>query len=471
MSFSREEVQKIIDAVGGKENIITATHCVTRLRLVLKDEKIVDEAALDNIDVVKGSFSANGQFQVIIGTGTVEKVFAVFAELTGIDTDTTKEEVKQASAEKSNWFQKALLGLAEIFVPILPAIITAGLLLGVNNLLTGPDIFMKQPVIEAYPQWAGVADMINIIAGTAFAFLPVLVGWSASKKFGGSPLLGIVLGLVLVNPALLNAYGLADARLAGDVPTWNLFGWHIEKVGYQAQVLPILAATYVLVKIELFLKKRIADSFQLLLVAPISLLVTGILSFIVIGPVTMFIANLITTGIVNIFDFAPALGGLIYGTLYAPLVITGMHHLFLAVDLQLIGSTGSTFLWPIVVMSNLAQGAAALAMFFIFKKKKDRSLAGTSALTASLGVTEPAMFGVNLRYRYPFYAAIIGSGVAGCIITVAKVKAFSIGIGGLPGIVSIMKPGWAIFALGMLVAIVIPFILTLIFSKFAKQKA
>ncbi|EUJ39992.1 PTS system trehalose-specific EIIBC component [Brochothrix campestris] len=470
MSYTPEEVQKIIAAVGGKENVQTASHCVTRLRLVLKDDTLVDEAALDEIDVVKGSFSANGQFQVIIGTGTVEKVFATFAELTGVDKETTKADVKHASAKKQNWLQRALLGLADIFVPILPAIITAGLLLGINNLLTGPDIFMKQPIIEAYPQWAGVADMINIIASTAFAFLPVLVGWSASKKFGGNPLLGIVLGLVLVNPSLLNAYGLADARLAGEVPHWNLFGWEIEKVGYQAQVLPILAATYVLVKIELFLKKHIKEAFHLLLVAPIALLVTGILSFIIIGPVTMFIAGLITDGIVNIFNVAPGLGGFIYGLLYAPLVITGMHHLFLAVDLQLIGSTGSTFLWPILVMSNLAQGAATLAMVFVFKRQKDKSLAGTAALTASLGVTEPALFGVNLRYRYPFYAAIIGAGLAGCIITIAKVKAFSIGVGGLPGIVSIMKPGWAIFALGMLLAIVIPFVLTLVFSKFQRGK-
>lgn len=204
------------------------------------------------------------------------------------------------------------------------------------------------------------------------------------------------------------------------------------KGGYQGQVLPVLLASYVLAKLEIFLRNRIPDSFQMLFVAPIALLVTGFVSFIAIGPITFFIGNMITDGVVAIFDFAPILGGLIYGGLYAPLVITGMHHTFLAVDLQLIGSTGGTFLWPMVALSNIAQGSAALAMLFILKDEKLKSLSVTSAISAYLGVTEPALFGVNLRFRFAFISAIIGSAIAGAFISIQAVKAPSIGVGGLP---------------------------------------
>ncbi len=468
MSELRESAKQILAALGGKENIASATHCVTRLRLALVDEGKVDKGALENIDVVRGSFSTNGQFQVVIGQGTVDKVYKEFIALAEI-SEATKEETKKAAAENLNPLQRAVKMLADIFIPILPAIVTAGLLMGINNILTAPGIFGDQSVVEMFPQWADFANIIHLIANTAFVFLPGLIGWSAVKRFGGNELLGIVLGLMLVHPDLLNAWAYGEAQEAGTIPYWNLFGLDVAKVGYQGQVLPILVAAYVLAKIEITLKKRVPDGFQLLVVAPIALLVTGFIAFIAIGPVTFAIGNGITALFVGIFDNFAILGGLLYGAIYAPLVITGMHHTFLAVDLQLIGSIGGTFLWPIVAVSNIAQGSAALAMYFILKDEKVKGLSFTSAVSAYLGITEPAMFGVNLRYRFPFICAVIGSAIAAMWITFNSVMAPSIGVGGLPGIFSIEAGKWLIFAIGMVIAVVVPLVLTFLFAKTRKD--
>ncbi|MBB6282546.1 PTS system trehalose-specific EIIBC component [Geobacillus subterraneus] len=468
MGAYAQAAAQIVEAVGGKENIVAATHCVTRLRFALKEEGKVDKDALERIDVVKGSFSANGQFQVVIGQGLVDKVYNELVELTGIGR-ATKQEIKDAAEAKLNPLQRAIKTLADIFIPILPAIVTAGLLMGINNVLTGPGIFYEgKSFVDVHQEWADLANMINLIANTAFVFLPGLIGWSAVTKFGGSPLLGIVLGLMLVHPDLLNAWGWGAAKQEGEIPAWNLFGLDVQKVGYQGQVLPVLVASYVLAKIELFLRKRIPDAFQLLLVAPLALLVTGFLAFIAIGPVTFTIGNAITNLFVGIFDNVPAIGGLLYGALYAPLVVTGMHHTFLPVDLQLIASTGGTFLWPILVMSNIAQGSAALAMMFVAKDEKLRGLSFTSAVSAYLGITEPAMFGVNLRFRFPFISAMTGAAIAGMFITINKVIAPSIGVGGLPGFLSIVPQKWIPFFIGMAIAIVVPFVLTFVFGKVRK---
>ncbi|WP_404332547.1 PTS system trehalose-specific EIIBC component [Mesobacillus maritimus] len=466
MSVNKDSVEKIIQAVGGKENISAATHCVTRLRFALKDEGKVDKEALENVDLVKGSFSTNGQFQVVIGQGTVDKVYKEMVAITGIG-ESSKQQIKDEAAKNLNPLQRAIKTLADIFIPILPAIVTAGLLMGINNILTGPGIFFEEAIVDVYPQWADVASIINLIANTAFTFLPGLIGWSAVNRFGGSPLLGIVLGLMLVHPDLLNAWGYGATD---EIPTWNLFGLEIQKVGYQGQVLPVLIASYVLARIEQALRNKIPDAFQLLLVAPIALLVTGFISFIAIGPITFAIGNGITNAVVGIFNVAPLLGGLIYGGLYAPLVITGMHHTFLAVDLQLIGSTGGTFLWPMVALSNIAQGTAALAMFFVLKDEKLKSLSATSAVSAYLGITEPAMFGVNLRFRFAFISAIIGSALAGAFIAMAGVQAPSIGVGGLPAFLSIFPKNWGSFFIGMAIVIIVPFILTFILGKTRKTQ-
>ncbi|MGV2621125.1 PTS system trehalose-specific EIIBC component [Halobacillus sp. ACCC02827] len=461
----KKQAEQILEAIGGKENLSAATHCVTRLRLALHDEGIVDHEKLNNIDAVKGSFSTNGQFQIVVGQGTVEKVYKEFIALAGVG-EASKEEVKEASSKKMNPLQRAIKTLADIFIPILPAIVTAGLLLGINNILTATGIFWDdQSIIDVYPQWSGLANMIFIIANTAFAFLPGLIGWSAVKKFGGSPILGIVIGLVLVHPDLLSAWAYGDAVTEGNVPTWNLFGWEIDKIGYQGQVLPVLAASYLLTKIELFLRKRVADSIQLLVVGPVALLVTGILTFIIIGPVTFAVGNAITDGLVSIFNSFAWLGGLIYGGLYGVLVITGMHHTFLAVDIQLVGSTEGTFLWPMLALSNIAQGSAAFAIWLAAKDDKLKGLGVSSGISAWLGVTEPALFGVNLRFKYPFVIAIASSAIAGLYISSQGVLASSIGVGGVPGIFSIIPEYWGDFLIGMAIVIVLPLVGTYLYAK------
>lgn len=426
--------RQIAEAVGGIENIEAATHCVTRLRFALIDETKVNQKMLDAIDIVKGSFAVNGQFQVVIGQGTVNKVYAELVKETGIG-EASKDDVKKAATQKMNPLQRAVKTLADIFIPILPAIVTAGLLMGLNNILTAEGIFYSEKsIVQVYPQWADLANMINLIAGTAFAFLPALIGWSAVKRFGGSPLLGIVLGLMLVHPDLLNAWGYGAAEQSGDIPVWNLFGLEVQKVGYQGQVLPILLASYLLARLELFLTKRTPEGIQLLVVAPVTLLVIGFLSFVIIGPITFAIGNALTAGLIAVFGQFSAIGGLLYGGLYSALVITGMHHTFLAVDLQLIGSKlGGTFLWPMLALSNIAQGSAALAMMLITKDKKQRGLSLTAGISAYLGITEPAIFGVNLRYKFPFVIAMISSGIAGMFISVKGVLASSVGVGGVRG--------------------------------------
>ncbi|MEH2995313.1 PTS system trehalose-specific EIIBC component [Bacillus amyloliquefaciens] len=463
--------RQIAEAVGGIENIEAATHCVTRLRFALIDETKKNQKMLDAIDIVKGSFAVNGQFQVVIGQGTVNKVYAELLKETGIG-EASKDDVKKAAAQNMNPLQRAVKTLADIFIPLLPAIVTAGLLMGLNNILTAEGIFYSaKSIVQVYPQWADLANMINLIAGTAFAFLPALIGWSAVKRFGGSPLLGIVLGLMLVHPDLLNAWGYGAAEQNGDIPVWNLFGLEVQKVGYQGQVLPILLAAYLLARLELFLTKRTPEGIQLLVVAPVTLLVIGFLSFVIIGPITFAIGNALTAGLIAVFGQFSAIGGLLYGGLYSALVITGMHHTFLAVDLQLIGSKlGGTFLWPMLALSNIAQGSAALAMMLITKDKKQRGLSLTAGISAYLGITEPAIFGVNLRYKFPFVIAMISSGIAGMFISVKGVLASSVGVGGVPGIFSIMSRYWGPFAIGMLIVLILPFAGTYGYARLKRQK-
>ena len=432
---TKQDINDIISAVGGLSNVEAVTHCVTRLRFILKSEEKVNVKELESIDIVKGSFSSNGQFQVIIGPGLVNKVYDLLIKETGLQ-ESTKEEVKKASAKKLNPLQQLIKVLADIFIPILPAIVASGLLMGINNIL---------------------------IANTSFSFLPALIGWSAVKRFGGNPLLGIVLGLILINPALMP--GAQYSKTPEAVTYWNILGFNIAKIGYQGQVIPVLCSAFLLAKTEIFLNKKIPEMFQLILVAPLTLLVTGFITFTVIGPTTMAFANFITNGIIGLFDISPVIAGVIFGFILSPLVITGMHHLFLGVNLQMIGTLGFATLWPIQVMASLGQGAAALAMFFILKNKKTKGVALTASISAWLGITEPAIFGINLRYRFPFLASCIGAGIAGGVVSFFNVKATSIGISGLPAFLSIFTSQWGVYFVAMGMSIAITMLLTYIFSK------
>ena len=461
-----QNVNLIIDAVGGGENIKSATHCVTRLRLSLDNETLVNTEALDNNELVKGFFFKNNQLQIIIGPGLVDKIYVLFLDQTGLTT-TTLEETDKVNSDNSNKLQRFVKVLADVFIPILPAIVASGLLMGLNNILTNPGIFYAgKSVLDMHPGWVGISDLINVISSTAFAFLPALVGWSAVKKFGGNPVLGIVLGLILIHPSLMP--GPQYVRNPQDVQFWNILGFNIAKIGYQGQVIPVLCASYILAKSEKFLTKYIPEMVQLIFVSPLALLFTGIVTFSFIGPITMQLSNIITGSIVSLFDISPVIAGFVLGGLVSPLVVTGMHHLLLGVNLQMIGTLAYTTIWPIQVMASLGQGAAALAMFFILKNKKVKGVALTAAISAWLGITEPAIFGINIRYKFPFIASMIGAAIAGAITAGAGVKAGSIGISGIPAPLSILTEYWGIYLIAMLVSIVITMLLTFVFSKRSK---
>ncbi|WP_028536624.1 PTS system trehalose-specific EIIBC component [Paludibacterium yongneupense] len=465
--------KQIIEALGGRQNIAQAAHCVTRLRLALRDEARVSLDALRAVDLVKGAFSTGGVFQVVIGAGEVDHVYDALLEQTGLQ-QATIAEVKSAGADTLNPLQRLVKVFSDVFMPILPAIIVAGLLMGVNNLLGAPGMFIPgKSLLAAYPGLDGLWGLINMMSNTSFVFLPALVGWSAAKRFGGSEILGIVLGLLLVHPDLLNAwnYGAAKAGLGGaQLPYFDIGFLHIEKVGYQGQILPILAAAWVMSQIEQRLKAVVPNSIQLLIVPIVTIVVSGTLALAVIGPVTRHIGIFITDGLVHVFNLAPALGAVLFGALYAPMVITGMHHMFIAVDLQLIASHGGTFIWPMIALSNIAQGSAALAMFWVSRNATEKSMASTSAISAYFGITEPAMFGVNLRLKFPFYAALAGSACAAAFISLGHVEASAIGVGGLPGFISIIPQFIPRFMLGMIIAIVLPFVLTFVLSRRSASK-
>ena len=452
-------------------------HCATRLRLVLKDESIVDEKALGEMDVVKGTFSTGGQYQIIVGSGTVNKVFAELEKLTGKEASTTSE-VKDQGNQRMNPLQRFVKMLSDIFVPIIPAIVAGGLLMGLNNILTAPGLFYDgKSLIEVHDQFKGLAGMINIFANAPFTLLPILIGFSATKRFGGNPFLGAALGMILVHPELMNAYEYPKAMEAGKaIPHWDLFGLHINQVGYQGQVLPMLAASYILAKLERGLRKVIPTVLDNLLTPLISIFVTAFVTFLFVGPITRTLGYWLSDGLTWLYDCGGAIGGLIFGFFYAPIVITGMHHSFIAIETQLIADssqTGGSFIFPIATMSNVAQGAAALAAFLIVKEnKKLKGVASAAGISALLGITEPAMFGVNLKLRYPFIGAIIGSALGAAYISLFKVKAIALGTAGLPGFISISAKhqGWLHYGIGMIIAFVAAFAITYILSHRKKYK-
>lgn len=457
------DVTKIIELIGGKDNIESATHCITRLRLILKDQSKVNDKELEKVDIVQGTFLAGGQFQIVIGP-SVPKVYDEFIKQTGAQ-EASVESVKQEGRNKQGALQRLVRLLGDIFIPIIPAIVAAGLLMGINNVLSNKGIFYPNAsFIQMHTEWKGVNDIIQLIAQTSFSFLPALIGWSAVKKFGGNPLLGIVLGLILVNPALTSAYDYASHPAA--TPTWNLFGWHVSQVGYQGQVIPVLVAAWVLVKLEKYFEKHLPDTLQLILVAPLTLLITGFASFLVIGPVTMTGANWITKGVVSIFNAVPVLGGALYGFICAPLVITGMHHLFLGVNLQMAGTLGYVTLWPVGEPVTMAQGAACLAMAYIFRKDaKKKNVAWSSGLSSFLGITEPAIYGVNLKNRYPFVAVMLSGAFGGAWMGFWQVRSSSVGVGGVLSFLSVFPKQWGFYLAGEVMTFILTIVLTFTLSR------
>lgn len=466
MSY-KEIAQELLVHLGGKENVVAATHCATRLRLVLQDESKINQLEIEDNPSVKGTFSTGGQYQIILGSGVVDEVYKEFVQLANVEEMST-QDVKTLGTKKLNPIQQFVKVLSDIFIPIIPAIVACGLMMGINNVLTAEDLFISgNSLIGAYPQMAGLASMINTFSNAAYVFLPVLIGFSAAQKFGGNAYLGAVLGMLMVHPDLLTAFSYPQAVAENSVPYWNVFGLHIAQVGYQNTVLPILVATYILAKIEKLCHKVIPTVLDNLLTPLFTLFITAFLTFTIVGPITRTAGDMLTNGLVWLYDTTGFIGGGIIGLFYAPLVITGMHHSFIAVETQLladIAKTGGTFIFPIASMSNVAQGAACLAMIFITKNSKTKSLATASSISAYLGITEPAMFGVNLKLRYPFYAAMIGSAVGSAYVTFFKVKAVALGASGLPGIIAITPGYMTYFIIGIIMTTILTFVLTYIFS-------
>lgn len=455
--------KEVIKYVGGKDNIQSVAHCATRLRLQLKDNELRNEDAISDLEGVKGVFLSQEQFQIIFGAGTVNMVCAEVQKQLGLSDEEEEVQETDKKEKKGNWLQRFVKLLSDIFVPIIPAIVAGGLLMGINNLLTSP-LLHGQSVIEAYPQWQGLAAAINTFANAPFVFLPVLIGFSATKKFGGNAFLGAAMAMIMVHPDLLNAYSIGMV----EPPVWNIFGFEIGAIGYQGTVLPVLAVSWILATIEKKLHKVTPSWLDNLTTPLISILVTAFLTFIAVGPLLREAGNLLATGITWLYNTLGFVGGGIFGLAYAPITLTGMHHSFIAIETQLIADvakTGGSFIFSTASMNNVAQGAAVLAVLIMTKNDKMKSICSASGISAMLGITEPAMFGVTLKLKYPFYAAIIGSAVGSAYLAATKTLAQALGAAGLPGFISMKPEDYLNFAIGLILSISVSFILTIIFWK------
>lgn len=434
----------VLAYVGGAENINAAAHCATRLRLVLDDMERVDRAAFDRDPVIKGTFIAGGMFQIIVGPGDVDRVFDAMVTTGGVK-EVSKEKVKQEAARSGNPLSRFIKTIADVFVPILPALIAGGLMMAIDNVLTAEGLFGGQNAPALTERWAWLADyadLINLISSAAFAFLPVLIGFSAAKRFGGNAYLGAAMGAAMVSSSLTSSYTAIQAQTAGTIGIWRLFGLTIDKIGYQAMVIPVLCVAWVLAAIEKRLHKRLSGTTDFLLTPLITMLATGFLTFVVVGPVTRVLSNGVTNGLAWTYNALGPIGGTLFGLAYSPIVVTGLHQSFPAVEIPLIegikaGGAGS-FIFPIASMANVAQGAAALAVFFKTADARMRGLAGAGGASALFGITEPAIFGVNLRLRWPFFIGMAAAGVGGAGVALLDVRSQALGAAGLVGLVSIV---------------------------------
>ena len=464
MGKFEQEAKDLLAAIGGKENVTAVTHCATRMRFVLGDDKKANVKTIEAIPAVKGTFTNAGQFQVIIGND-VPIFYNDFTAVSGIE-GVSKEAAKSAAKSNQNPVQRVMTTLAEIFTPLIPALIVGGLLLGLQNVL-GSIQFSNlggKTIVEVSKFWEGVNEIVSVISGAIFGFLPVGITWSVSRKMGTSQILGIVLGICLVHPSLLSAYEYAAHKAAGDIPHFIL---GFEKVGYQGQVIPALLAGLTLSYLEIFWRKYIPEVISMIFVPLLSLVPAVILSYAVLGPIGWWLGGLIS-GVVLAGLTGPVkwLFGAIFGAIYAPFVITGLHHMTNAIDLELVRTAGGTGLWPMIALSNIAQGSAVFAYYFIKRHdEREAQISLPATISAYLGVTEPALFGVNVKYVYPLVAGMSASALSGLLSAVFGVQANSIGIGGLPAILSIKPQYWAIFAIIMIVDIVVAMVLTFLFHK------
>mgnify|MGYP002593831385 FL=1 len=464
MSKFTEDAKLLLEYIGGKDNIKAVTHCVTRMRFVLIDEKKADVKKIESLKSAKGTFTQAGQFQVIIGN-EVSEFYNEFTKIAGID-GVSKDAVKAAAKSNQTFVQKLMANLAEIFTPLIPALICGGLILGFRSVIG--DIKLVEDgtktLVETSQFFAGLYSFLWLIGEAIFHFLPVGIVWSITRKMGTTQILGIILGLTLVSPQLLNAYNMAPGTVP---PVWDFGFVQIEMVGYQAQVIPAILAAFILVYLEKFWRRITPEYISMIIVPLFSLIPAVILAHTVVGPIGWaigsFIANAVYAGLTSSFGW---LFAGVFGFFYAPLVITGLHHMTNAIDLQLMSQFNGTILWPMVALSNIAQGSAVLAMIFLQRKnERAKQINVPACISCYLGVTEPALFGVNLKYGFPFICGLVGSCIAAMISVSSGVMASSIGVGGIPGILSIKPQFMFMFFIAMIVAFCIPFILTTVVGK------
>lgn len=461
-----EDAKELLKLVGGKENIAAVSHCMTRMRFVLGDSAKADVKGIEAMKVVKGSFTQAGQFQVIIGND-VAAFYNDFTAVAGIE-GVSKDAVKKAATANQNALQRAVAVVAEIFAPIIPAIIVGGLILGFRNVIDAMYLFENgtKTLVEISTFWAGMDKFLWLIGEAVFHMLPVGICWSVTKKMGTTQMLGIVLGLTLVSGQLLNAYAVATTPV-DKIPFWDFGFFKVNMIGYQAQVLPAILAAFTLVYLEKFFRRITPQVVSMIVVPFCSLLLAVIAAHFVLGPIGWKIGSAISsvvfTGITGSFQ---AVFAAVFGFIYAPLVITGLHHMTNAIDLQLIADYHGTMLWPMIALSNIAQGSAVLAMIFLQRKNAAAQEVNIPAcISCYLGVTEPAIFGVNLKYYFPFLCGMTGSAFAAILCVSTGTTANAIGVGGIPGILSIQPQYMGTFALSMLVAITVPFLLTTLVGK------
>ena len=469
MGKFEQEAKDLLAAIGGKENVTAVTHCATRMRFVLGDDKKADVKKIEAIPAVKGTFTNAGQFQVIIGND-VPIFYNDFTAVSGIE-GVSKEAAKSAAKSNQNPVQRVMTTLAEIFTPIIPALIVGGLILGFRNVLEGVHWSMldSKTITEVSQFWSGVNHFLWLPGEAIFQFLPVGITWSVSRKMGTSQILGIVLGICLVSPQLLNAYSVAStpaSEIAKDW-VWDFGFFTVNRIGYQAQVIPALLAGLSLSYLEIFWRKHVPEVVSMIFVPFLSLIPALILAHTVLGPIGWTIGQALSTVVLaGLTGPVKWLFGAVFGALYAPFVITGLHHMTNAIDTQLIADAGGTALWPMIALSNIAQGSAVFAYYIMHRHdEREAQISLPATISAYLGVTEPALFGVNVKYIYPFVAGMIGSSIAGLLSVTFNVTAASIGIGGLPGILSIQPKYMIPFAGIMLVAIIVPMVLTFFFRK------
>lgn len=469
MGKFEQEAKDLLTAIGGKENVTAVTHCATRMRFVLGDDKKADVKTIEAIPAVKGTFTNAGQFQVIIGND-VPIFYNDFTAVSGIE-GVSKEAAKSAAKSNQNPVQRVMTTLAEIFTPIIPALIVGGLILGFRNVLEGVHWSMLdgKTITEVSQFWSGVNHFLWLPGEAIFQFLPVGITWSVSRKMGTSQILGIVLGICLVSPQLLNAYSVASTPASEIAKNWVWdFGFFtVNRIGYQAQVIPALLAGLSLSYLEIFWRKHVPEVVSMIFVPFLSLIPALILAHTVLGPIGWTIGQALSTVVLaGLTGPVKWLFGAVFGALYAPFVITGLHHMTNAIDTQLIADAGGTALWPMIALSNIAQGSAVFAYYIMHRHdEREAQISLPATISAYLGVTEPALFGVNVKYVYPLVAGMSASALSGLLSAVFGVQANSIGIGGLPAILSIKPQYWAIFAIIMIVDIVVAMVLTFLFHK------